>query len=147
MAVDADWEGFSRWVHRVTGEPVADPPYPVPEGWLDDYGWETRPEAVETLAARPDSGACYLCGGFENEDQVWRFFDRVVYLVVDEETLRHRLSNRTTNHFGKHPEEVRAALSWHLVAEDRFRKRGAAIIDATQPLDLVATQVVEAVEA
>lgn len=144
MAVDADWEGHSRWVHRSSGEPILDPPYPVPAGWLDDYAWEIRPESVEALAARPDSGVCFLCGGFENEAQVWQLFDRVVYLDVDEETLRDRLTHRTTNHFGKHPEELRAALSWRFVAEDRFRERGATIIDATQPLDLVVRQVVAA---
>ena len=147
MAVDADWEGFSWWVHRVSNEPAVDPPYPVPAGWLDDYAWKIRPDAVEALASTLDSSTCFLCGGFENEAEVWRLFDRVAYLVVDEGTLRDRLMGRTTNHFGKHPEELRAALSWRLVAENRFRNRGAAFIDATQPLDLVVTQVLEAAEA
>jgi gluconate kinase len=145
-AVDADWEGLSRWVHRSSGEPVVDPPYPVPAGWLDNYGWEIRPESVESLAAQLGPDICFLCGGFENEAEVWQLFDRLVYLDVDEETLRDRLTHRTTNHFGKHPEEMRAALSWRSAAEDRFRERGATIIDARQPLDRVVRQVVAAVE-
>jgi gluconate kinase len=146
IAIDADWEGFSRWVHRASREPVVDPPDPVPAGWLNEYGWEIRPESVHALAARPDPGVCYLCGGFENEARIWQLFHRLVYLVVDEETLRDRLTHRTTNHFGRHPEELHAAFTWRLVAEDRFRRRGAAIIDATQPLDLVVAQVIEAAE-
>jgi hypothetical protein len=141
MAVDADWEGFSQWVHRGTGEPVQDPPYPVPEGWLDDFAWMVRPEAVERLAAGLGSRVCFLCGGFENEVEVMPFFDRVVCLVVDESTLRDRLASRTTNAFGRHPEELRAALSWRLAFDDQFRKCGAAIIDATQPLRVVSAQV------
>jgi hypothetical protein len=70
MAVDADWEGLSRWVHRVTGEPVAKPPYPVPQGWLDEFAWMVRPDAVERLAAGLGSRACFLGVGFENEAEV-----------------------------------------------------------------------------
>ncbi|HUE58742.1 MAG TPA: hypothetical protein VMO88_04095, partial [Acidimicrobiales bacterium] len=98
VAVDADWEGFSQWVHRITGEPVVNPPYPVPAGWLHDFGWRVRPEAVESLERRLASEVGFLCGGFENEDDVWPLFDRMVCLVVDEATLRARLTSRTTNH-------------------------------------------------
>jgi hypothetical protein len=70
MAVDADWEGLSRWVDRTSGEPVMDPPHPVPAGWLDHHGWEILPDAVESLAGGLEPGVCYLCGGFENEAQV-----------------------------------------------------------------------------
>lgn len=144
LAVDADWEGFSQWVHRDTGEAVADPPYPVPAGWIENFAWKVSPEAVETLAASVPSSVCFLCGGFENETEVLPFFDRVVCLVVDEATLRDRLTKRTTNHFGKNPDELRAALSWRLVIEDQFRNRGAVIVDATQPLEVVANRVVVA---
>ena len=39
-AVDADWEGYSLWVDRITDEAMADPPYPVPPGWLEQYAWK-----------------------------------------------------------------------------------------------------------
>ena len=142
IAVDTDWEGYSRWVHRVSGEPVLDPPYPVPPGWLDGFGWKVRPEAVAALAGELAPGVGFLCGGFENAGEVWQFFDRVVCLAIDEATLRYRLANRTTNHFGKHPEELRAALDRSREAEDQYRSLGATIIDATQPLEVVVAQVV-----
>jgi len=37
-------------------------------------------------------------------------FDLVVCLVADNQTLRDRLQARTANAFGKHPEELAAAL-------------------------------------
>jgi dephospho-CoA kinase len=37
LAFDADWEGYSHWVDRAGGNVVADPPYPVPAGWLDRF--------------------------------------------------------------------------------------------------------------
>lgn len=146
LAVDADWDGFSQWVHRLTAEPVVDPPYPVPPGWLNNFAWRVKPEAVESLAANLGSGVGFLCGGFENEDDVWHFFDRVVCLVVDEGTLRDRLATRTANQFGKHPDQLRAALRWRLVVQERFRTRGAVQIDATQPLEVVVAEVVASVE-
>ena len=146
IAIDADSEGFSQWVHRLTGESAVNPPYPVPPGWLNDFAWKVNPEAVQSLAASLVSGVGFLCGGFENDDDVWPVFDHVVCLVVDETTLRDRLTSRTTNRFGKHPEELRAALRWRLVVEDQYRRRGAVIIDATQPLDVVAAQVTAAAE-
>jgi hypothetical protein len=49
VALDTDEDGFSRWIDRAKGEVVVDPPYPVPGGWLDRYGWAIVRERVETL--------------------------------------------------------------------------------------------------
>jgi hypothetical protein len=138
-AVDADW--VSHWAHRVTGEVILDPPYPVPAGWLEQFAWKIGVERVQSLAATASSGVTFLCGSVENEVDVWQYFDHVVCLVLDDETLRHRLATRTTNEFGKHPEELAAALKWNPTAEDRYRKRGATILDATRPLDVVVREV------
>jgi len=145
-AYDGDWDGYSRWVDRRTGDSVLVPPTRTPEGWLDRFGWKVRPEAVEALAADVAGRTGYLCGGFENEDEVLHLFDRIVCLVIDETTLRRRLSTRTTNDFGKHPEELQAAVHHRLEVQDRCRARGAALIDATARLEVVVDRVVTAVE-
>jgi ribose 1,5-bisphosphokinase PhnN len=141
LAVDADWEGYSHWVHRVTGEVVVDSPYPVPGGWLDQFAWRVDVERVRSLAATASSGITFLCGSAENEADVLQYFDHVVCLVIDDETLRHRLATRTTNDFGKHPEELAAALKVNELAEDQYRKLGATVLDATRPLDVVVQEV------
>jgi len=51
-------------------------------------------------------------------------FDLVVCLVVDNETLRDRLLTRTTNVFGKHPEELAAALECNDGEESAYRRLG-----------------------
>ncbi|WP_285645723.1 AAA family ATPase [Lentzea sp. NBRC 102530] len=140
-AVDADWEGFNRWVCRESREVVVEPPDPVPAGWLDRYGWEISRERVEALATVSGDGTAFLFGGVENEDEVRDLFDVVVCLVIDDETLKERLATRTSNSFGKHPEELAASL-WHNARiEDRYRGLGAVVVDGTLPLD----EVVEAV--
>ena len=146
VAVDADRGGYSRWVDRVTGDVVLKRPYPVPPDWFDRFSWEISVERVRALAAETRSGTVFLCGSVGNEADVWRYFDRVVCLVVDDETLRHRLATRTTNDFGKDPEELAAVLAWNREAEGRYRRRGAAVIDASRPLEAVVRDV-EAVAA
>ena len=141
VAVDTDWEGYNRWVHRESGEVVVDPPDPVPAGWLDRYGWLISRERVEALAAASRDRTAYLFGGVENEDEVRDLFDVIVCLVIDDETLKERLATRTSNSFGKHSEELAASL-WHNErSEARYRDLGAVVVDGTLPLE----EVVEAV--
>lgn len=83
----------------------------------------------------------FLCGSVENEVDVRDLFDRVVCLVADNATLRDRLVSRTTNKFGKHPEELAAALAWNSTVETRYRRLGATIIDGTLPPPRVADAI------
>lgn len=133
LAVDADWEGYSQWFDRASGQVVTAPPDPVPAGWLDRFGWKISRPRVEALAATARGTTAFLCGSVENEVEVWGLFDLVICLVIDDRTLRDRLRDRTTNDFGKHPEELAAALKWNPGNEARYRRFGAVIIDATRP--------------
>jgi hypothetical protein len=133
LAVDADFEGFSHWVDRTSGEVITDPPYPTPGGWLDRFAWRISRTEVETLSTRAHEKSAFLCGSAENEVAVWDLFDHMVCLVADKETLRDRLATRTANAFGKHPEELAAALGWNEDVASRYRRLSATIIDGTQP--------------
>ncbi|MFH8469136.1 hypothetical protein [Streptomyces sp. NPDC017991] len=146
VAFDADEDGFSRWIDRATGEVVVDPPDPVPGGWLDRYGWAIVRERVEVLVEESRSRVAFLCGSAENEADVGDLFDMTVCLVIDEKTLRHRLATRTTNTFGRHPEELAAALKWNLLTESIYVSRGATVIDASRPLAEVVDRVLDTVQ-
>ncbi|MFF3446995.1 hypothetical protein ACFYXJ_07635 [Streptomyces sp. NPDC002667] len=146
VALDADEDGFSRWIDRAKGGVVEDPPYPVPEGWLDRYGWAIVRERVETLAEESRFRIAFLCGSAENEADVGDLFDLIVCLLIDENTLRHRLATRTTNTFGQHPEELAAALKWNPRMRAIYEGRGATIIDASKPVTEVADSVIDAVQ-
>jgi hypothetical protein len=144
FAVDADWEGYSHWVDRTSGQVVADPPYPVPDGWLGRFAWEIARARVEALAAWAHDKTAFLCGSVENEADVWDLLDLVVCLVVDDETLRGRLQTRTTNAFGKHPEELAAALGWNASMTSAYRRLGATIIDGRRPPSEIADAILDA---
>lgn len=141
-AVETDEDGHSQWADRTTGEPVADPPDPVPAGWLDSYGWRISRPKVEALAARSGDRVVFLCGSAENEAEVLDLFDLVVCLVADDKTLTERLATRTTNTFGKNPEELAAVLHWNPREEAKYRRLGATVIDSSRPAVEVAAEIV-----
>ncbi len=143
IAVDADWDGYNHWVDRVTGEVVIDPPYPVPVGWLERFGWQMSRPMIEDLAVKMTDKAVFVCGAPENEAEVLDLFDQVICLVIDNETLRERLLTRTTNAFGKHPEEMAAALRENEDSETKYRAMGAVVVDGTRP----STEVVDTILA
>jgi hypothetical protein len=144
LAFDADWEGYSHWVGRASGQGAADPPYPVPAGWLERFAWRINRAEVEALATRARDKTAFLCGSAENEADVRDLFDLTVCLVADTETLRDRLQARTTNAFGKHPEELAAALGANDSAESDYRRLGATIIDGTRPAAEVTSAILAA---
>jgi hypothetical protein len=144
LAIDADWDGYNHWADRATGDVVADPPYPAPAGWLSRFAWKIDRSQVKALSVRIRGENAFLCGTVENESEVWDLFDLVICLVVDNETLQERLQARTTNAFGKHPEELAAVLQWNDGAESAYRGFGAMIVDGSQPVTDVAAEVLAA---
>jgi hypothetical protein len=143
-AIDADWEGYSHWVDRASGQAVADPPYPVPAGWLDQFGWRISRAEVEGLAGTALGQNAFLCGSAENEADVRDLFDLMICLVIDNQTLEDRLRSRTTNAFGQHPEELAAALDDNDAVESSYRRLGATIIDGSWPLPQIADAILAA---
>ena len=98
-------------------------------------GWEIKRSA--------GNDTVFLLGTASNELDVWDLFDDVICLVVDEQTMRHRLKTRTTNDFGKADHELADILEWFQRYEANYRSFGATMIDATAPLDEVADQVIQ----
>lgn len=62
--------------------------------------------------------------------------------MVDDETLKHRITNRTENNFGQNPHEFALISDWQKTAEGDYRKFGATIVDATQPLEQVVDEII-----
>jgi shikimate kinase len=144
-AHDTDREDNAVWVHRVTGAITPSADVAARSGdWLDEQEWRLVPSRVEALTSRGDGQVVFLCGATANEDEVWHLFSRVIYLAIDEDTLRRRLASRTSNDFGKTPQELAAILEWHKDSESNYRRFGAHVIDATLPLDQVVDEIVEA---
>jgi broad-specificity NMP kinase len=136
---DTDEDGNAVWVDVATGATTSACGSDDPE-WLATHEWRLVPDRVAALARQATDRLVFLCGSAANEAVVWPHFTTVIYLAVDERTLRHRLATRTTNDFGKAPHELAAILGWHRV--DAYRRFGAVVVDATQPLPDVVDEVI-----
>lgn len=146
-APGVDEEGYGEWIDRKTGEVI---PFPHHDKKLDFHDWYRRHEwelsatkiaRLKRRAAKQEAPV-FLCGSASGEDKVWHLFDKVIALIIDEDTLRHRLATRTNNQFGKAPEELAIELRLHETYEDTMKKRGALMIDATRPLAEVVDEIV-----
>ena len=140
LAIEADWDGYSRWVDRgertarcrtsVSGDPRM----------AGAVCLAHQSTADRRLSAKTGRRTAFLCGSAENEAEVRDLFALVICLMVDDKTLRDRLRTRTTNAFGRNPEEFAAALAANCRAESEYRRLGATIIDGTLPEQRLPTQ-------
>ena len=98
-------------------------------------------------AALADTTApTFVCGGAMNQHELTHYFKKTFTLVVGDETLKHRLSTRTNNDFGKHPEDLARQLEWNKGAVAYAQQRGTIVIDASQPLDSVVDTILTYIE-
>ena len=141
-AHDIDRDGIAVWVDRASGEvtPTA-AAAERSDRWLEEREWRMVPARVEALAARGRDQLVFLCGSAANEPDLWPLFSTSIYLEVDDDTLRHRLTTRTSNDFGKVPGEFDAILAWNQILPELHRESGSEFVDSTRPLEQVVDEV------
>ncbi len=143
-AHDVDEPGIGAAYNLQTGEIVSIPDAAErsPE-WFEAHTWKMDLEAVKELKARSLHGVIYLCGRAGNESEAWRLFDKVVYLDINDDTLRWRLAVREDNDFGKTEHELQQILKRNKRAREEFEPLGAVFIDASESLDKVVGEIVK----
>lgn len=142
-AHDTDEDGISLWYHKATGEATN---RPVNEAdrtkeWYEKHDWNMSRQRIKELSAKSKKKIIFLCGATSNAPEMLDVFDKVIYLKVDEDTLRSRLKNRTDNDFGKAPDELSNILSWHKWMEETYGDKGAVLVDSTQPVAKVVDEI------
>lgn len=141
-----DEDGVAAYFNNETGEieneNASDPDFRTPE-WRSKHTWKAQREKVEELTTRAKDKPIFLCGVVANDNEVWDLFGKVFALVIDEDTLKHRITHRTENNFGQNPHEFAMISEWQKTAEDDYRKFGATIIDATRPLEQVVDEIIK----
>ena len=117
-----------------------DPPW---SEWSEaDGGYVWREDLVAELLASDDGPTLYVSGTVSNQGRFYPRFDAVVLLSAPAEVLLERIASRTTNDYGKSPEE-RALILEHIAEVEPLLRAGCTHeIDATQPLGDVVEQLV-----
>jgi len=142
-AHDTDENNISSWQNKYTGNIVERPLDKADRTnvWYSEHDWNMSCNKIENLAMQANDKLIFLCGSTSNADEMLNFFDKVYYLSVDEVTLKERLTRRTSNDFGKAPDELKNILGWHMSLEERYKNYGAQLVDATQPIKSVVDEI------
>ncbi|HLW93982.1 MAG TPA: AAA family ATPase, partial [Solirubrobacteraceae bacterium] len=107
----------------------------------DEGGWSSRSESdgghvwneerISTLLASESDAPLYVSGTVSNQGRFYPRFDAIVLLSAPADILLSRLANRTTNSYGKSPEERELILRHVAEVEPRLRRTCTHEIDAT----------------
>jgi dephospho-CoA kinase len=103
--------------------------------------WIWRVEAIELLLDEYERGQLFVAGCKTNQGQFYSRFDHVVLLSAPAEVILERVTNRSTNPYGKSNEERREILRYLSEIEPRLRATATIEIDATAPLIDVVDQL------
>lgn len=120
------------------------------DGWcqaLADGRQIWREDAIKALLATEDADVLFVAGCEENQAQFHAQFDHIVLLSAPLETLVERLANRTSNPYGKAPEELRRVLDDVETVEPLLRRVADHEVRTTVPLNEVVNTVLRLVDA
>jgi len=135
-AVDLDSDQFSEWV-QVAGELAQAAGSPVEA----DRDWVWREDRVAALLASADAELLFVSGCAANMGKFLGQFDQIVLLSAPAGVTAERLRTRTSNVYGKQPDEVARVLSLKDSVEPLLRRAAGHEIDTSAPLDAVVAQV------
>jgi dephospho-CoA kinase len=134
-AVDADSPGYSEWV-EVRGDTSA---LGSPDWGNRDWVW--REDRVQNLLSTGDADVLFVSGCAANMGKFLSQFDHVVLLSAPAEIIVERLATRTTNAYGKRPEEVARTLELIETIEPGLRRVAGHEIDTSAPIDEVVATI------
>jgi dephospho-CoA kinase len=125
------------------GYEVVDTDEPGWTEWSDeDGGYMWLEHRVAELLARERKGPLYVSGTVSNQGRFYANFDAVVLLSAPLEVLLGRIEERTTNDFGKTPEERETIISDFAEFEGRLRATCTHELDATQPTETIVSELI-----
>ena len=120
------------------------------DGWCQptpDGRQMWRADAIEALLATEDADILFVAGCEENQAQFHPRFDHIILLSAPAEVLVERLGTRTSNSFGKTPEELRRILDDLQAVEPLLRRAADHEVQTTAPLNEVVTTILHLVGA
>lgn len=138
-AVDTDTDEWSAWV-PVSGGAGGSSPEEEPD-------WAWREDRIQRLLATEDTGVLFVSGCKSNQGKFYAQFDHIVLLSAPVPLLMHRLASRTTNPYGKHPDELARILGHVQSVEPRLRRTASLEVDTSAPVEQVIETILSFVLA
>ena len=141
-AVDLDTGEWSEWVAvGFSGDPTS-PESPVEPG----RDWVWREDRLHDLLSTEDADVLFVGGCAENMGKFRARFDHIVLLTAPATVIAERLATRSTNPYGKRPDEVARILGQLHTIEPLLRRVAGHEVDTSASLDQVVVQVLRLVD-
>jgi dephospho-CoA kinase len=137
-AVDTGDHRLSEWVAVPLDEPT---------GLGPGQDWVWREDRIQDLLSAEDVEVLFLSGCSPNQGKFYPQFDHIVLLTAPAAVLVERMANRTTNPYGKHPDEVARVLALQQTVEPLLRAGAGVEVDTSAPLDQVVASVLRLVQS
>jgi adenylate kinase family enzyme len=113
-----------------------------------DYGGYTadglwREERIREVLSADDAEALFISGTVPNQVRFYPWFDHIVLLSAPAPVLAERLATRTTNAYGKRPDELADTLRYLETVEPLLRRSATLEVTTTVPLDDVIRAILD----
>lgn len=126
------------------GFKVLDTDEPGRTEWSDsEAGFVWREDRIADLLAGEVGPSLYVSGTVSNQGRFYPRFDEIVLLSAPAEVLLRRIETRTTNRYGKTPEQRELVLRDLAEVEPLLRRTCTVEIDATRSLVSIVNQLAE----
>ena len=141
-AIDADSDEWSHWVPvDAEADPFASPADADSVWRHQDWVW--REDRIQHLLATEDTDLLFVSGTASNQGTFHAQFNHIVLLSAPVSVLMERLSTRTNNRYGKHPDELARVLQHLQTVEPLLRRVASLEVDTSPPVDRVVERILE----
>ena len=136
-AVDADADEWSEWV---TGDSDR-------SGSTAEPDWVWREDRIQHLLSTEDAAVLFVSGCRTNQVKFYAQFDHIVLLSAPVPLMIERLATRTTNPYGKQPDQLVMVLQHKRTVEPMLRRVASLEVDTTVSVDRVVETILSLVQS
>ena len=110
--------------------------------FLAAHSWRVPRQEVIELAQHAATKTIFLGGSIANETEL-DLFSAVFALVIDDNTLKHRLTTRTNNDWGQNPHELELTLAQNHTLFETYRQFKYIVINADHPIYTIVAEILD----
>lgn len=102
-----------------------------------------REDRIQAVLSATDTELIFVSGTCRNQVRFYPQFDRIVLLSAPPPVLVERMASRTTNPYGRRPEDITETLHYRETVEPLLRHSATLEVDTTAPLEEVVRGILE----
>jgi shikimate kinase len=138
-AIDTDTDEWSEWTSTTVDLDET--------GSAEERDWVWREDRMQRLLTSESGDLLFVSGCKSNQGKFYPWFDHIILLSAPVPVLMERLATRTTNPYGKHPEELARILEHVRTVEPLLRRTCTLEIDTSVPVERVLETILRVVSA